>query len=119
MWSSELYNRDVHYDQISAIGKGIAALVATAAAAQPYYPYYSQGYSYSYPGYSYPTYNYPTYDYPYGYSSYYGWPYSYQSPVTHRRRPIQTLMSRRVPIREARGRRRAGMLATDGRKAAS
>jgi hypothetical protein len=57
------------------LGMSVTAVVATTAAAQPYYPYYSPGYSYSYPGYSYPTYNYP-----YGYSSYYGWPYSYQAP---------------------------------------
>jgi hypothetical protein len=62
------------------LGMGIAAVVATAAAAQSYYPYYYPGYSYSYPGYNYPTYNYPTYGYPYGYSSYYGSPYSYQAP---------------------------------------
>ena len=61
------------------LGTGLAALVATTAAAQVYYPYPS--YNYSYPGYIYPTYNYPSYSYPYGYSPYYGWPNYYQAPV--------------------------------------
>src|SRR5712671_4440999 len=45
----------------AALGMGLTAVVATAAAAQPYYLYYYPGYSYSYPGYSYPTYSYPAY----------------------------------------------------------
>ena len=48
---------------------GLVAGVATTASAQTYYPYY-------YPGYSNPTYSYP-----YGYSVYYGWPYSGYYPA--------------------------------------
>ena len=83
LWSSELYNRNRHDDQISTVGIGLAAVVATAAAAQAYYPNYYPGYSYSYPGYH-PTYSYPTYGYPYSSyygSSYYGSPYSYPAPA--------------------------------------
>jgi hypothetical protein len=63
------------------LGMGLAAMVATAATAQPYFPYYFPGYSYSYPGWSYPAYTYPAHRYPYGYSWYYGWPYPYSAPT--------------------------------------
>src|ERR1700682_5628005 len=33
------------------LGMGVGAVVATAAAAQPHYPYYYPGYNYSYPEY--------------------------------------------------------------------
>ena len=58
------------------LGVGIVAAVATTAAAQPYYPSYS-------PGYSYPPYGYPAYSYPPGYAWSYGWPYgwSYYYPA--------------------------------------
>jgi hypothetical protein len=57
-------------------GIGLAAALATTAAAQLYYPY-NPGYSY----YSYPGYGYPTYGYPSGYSAYHGWPNYYGAPA--------------------------------------
>lgn len=56
----------------AVFGLGLAAAISTAAAAQPYYPYYAPGYGYS--AYRYPAYSYPAYGYPYGYA-YYGSPY--------------------------------------------
>ena len=63
------------------LGVGLLAAVATTAAAQPYYPYYS---GYGYPGYGYAPYGYPAYSYPPGYTWYgwtYGWPYYYSAPA--------------------------------------
>jgi hypothetical protein len=60
----------------AVLGLGLVTAISTAAAAQPYYPYYAPGYGY--PAYSYPSYTsaytYPSYSYPYGYA-YYGTPY--------------------------------------------
>ena len=65
------------------LGIGFAAAVATMAAAQAYYPYYSPGYGYS-------PYGYPAYSYPPGYAWGYGWPYGwpyYYSPPAYRPAP--------------------------------
>jgi hypothetical protein len=97
----------------AVLGMGVAAVVVTAAAAQPYYPYYYPGYGYSYPGYNYSTYNYPTYGYPYVILRTTVHLTLTRPPATDRRRRTQTLMSPRDPIRAALGRRRADTLATD------
>ncbi|HEU0156681.1 MAG TPA: hypothetical protein VFQ82_11475 [Stellaceae bacterium] len=63
----------------AVLGLGVVTAISTAAAAQPYYPYFASGYGYpAYPSYIYPAYTpaytYPAYNYPYGYA-YYGTPY--------------------------------------------
>ena len=69
------------------LGVGLAAVIATTATAQVYYPYSYPGYTY-YPGYSY--YSYPAYTYRYGYPAYgysysyapnYGWAWPYPVPT--------------------------------------
>ncbi|MGH7063247.1 MAG: hypothetical protein ACREET_04125 [Stellaceae bacterium] len=75
----------------TVLGLGFAAVVSTAAMAQPYYPYYPPGYSY--PAYSY-GYGYPYYGsyYPYYYPAYrpapaYSDPYVALRPYSDRAGP--------------------------------
>src|SRR5215471_19801122 len=76
---SELTMQETRRTMIKSalLGVGLVAVVATTAAAQPYYPYY-------YSGYGYPAYGYPAYGYAPGYA-WYGWPYgssyAYSAPA--------------------------------------
>jgi hypothetical protein len=80
--SHQICNFGANMIKSALLGMGLAAVVVTAAAAQPYYPYYYPGYNSYYSSYySAPGWGYPAYSYPYGYSWYSGWPYSYPAPA--------------------------------------